>query len=102
VFYCGRVSIVSHDLASRIAGHCCETTHAHTVHPSCATDGGKDLPSSISPHHAMHNRNILALDVVHHNLADLCIQPSIPQKQQISSLERGLHGSGENDNDWGW
>jgi hypothetical protein len=52
-----------------------------------------DSPSTVSPHHAMHDRNILALDVVHHDLTHLCIQPPIPQEQQISSLEGRLHGS---------
>jgi hypothetical protein len=47
----------------------------------------------------MHDWNILALDIVHHNLSYLRIQPSVPQEKQVASLKRGLHGSGEhNDN----
>jgi hypothetical protein len=48
--------------------------------------------SSVSPDHAMHDWNVLALHIVHHDLANLRIQTPIPQEQQISSLERGLHG----------
>jgi hypothetical protein len=51
-----------------------------------------NLPSTISPHHTMHDRNVLALHIVHHDLANLCVHSSIPQEKQISSLERWLHG----------
>ena len=47
----------------------------------------------------MHNRNILSLHVIHHNLPNLRIQSPIPQEQQIPPLESGLHGPGEYDDD---
>lgn len=51
------------------------------------------LPSTKSPHHAVHNRNILPLYIVHNNLSDLCVQATIPQEQQVASLKRGFHRS---------
>jgi hypothetical protein len=51
-----------------------------------------DSLSPIPPHHAMHDRDILPLHVVHNNFAHPRIQPAVPQKEQIPSLERGLHG----------
>jgi len=41
----------------------------------------------------MYNRYIFPLHVVHHNLPHLGIHSPIPQEQQVSSLERRLHGS---------
>jgi hypothetical protein len=50
------------------------------------------LLSAVSPHHPVHDRNIFALNIVHHNLSDLCVQTPVPQEQQISPLESRLHG----------
>lgn len=36
------------------------------------------LLSTISPHDPVHNRDILALDIVHHNLTDLRIHTPVP------------------------
>ena len=47
----------------------------------------------------MHDRNVLALDVIYHHLPDLGVQPSIPKEQDVSPLERWFHGAGEDDND---
>ena len=49
----------------------------------------------------MHNRDILASHIIHHNLADFRIHAPIPQQQDISALKRGLHAAGQDDDDGG-
>ena len=47
----------------------------------------------------MHNRNILPLHIVHHNLAHVGPGIPIPEEEQVSTLEGGLHGPGEDNDD---
>lgn len=44
----------------------------------------------------MHDRYILPLDVVDHNLPNLCVLASVPEEEQISPLKGRLHASGKN------
>jgi hypothetical protein len=37
-----------------------------------------DLPNTKLPHNPMHNRDILPLNIIHHNLADLRLLKEIP------------------------
>lgn len=61
----------------------------------------KNIPCAELPHDAMHNRNILILDVINHHLPNpgLARPVAVPQQQQITALERRLHGSGQNNDD---
>lgn len=43
----------------------------------------------------MHDRDILAPDIIDHNLPNLGICPPIPQEKQITPLERRLHRPGQ-------
>lgn len=56
-------------------------------------------PSPKPSNNPMHNRNILPTHIIHHNLAHLRLDPSIPQKQQIPPLEGWLHAAGEDYDD---
>jgi hypothetical protein len=56
------------------------------------------LLSAVPPHYPVHDRDILALDIVDHDLANLGIQPPVPQEQQVSPLERRLHGPRQHNN----
>ena len=49
----------------------------------------------------MHNRDILPLDIIHHDFADLGILPAVPQEQEVAALERRLHAAGQHDNNRG-
>lgn len=48
----------------------------------------------------MNNRYVLILDIVDHNLADICLlQPvPVPQEEEIAALEGRLHATAEDDN----
>lgn len=45
----------------------------------------------------MHDRDVLAPDVIHHNFANARVHAPVPQEQQVSSLERRLHTSRQHD-----
>lgn len=47
----------------------------------------------------MHDRDILPLNVIHHDLTNLRLHASIPQEQQIPPLKRGLHAPRKHDDD---
>ena len=49
----------------------------------------------------MHNRDILPLDIIHHDFADLGILPAVPQEQEVTALERRLHAAGQYDDNRG-
>jgi hypothetical protein len=57
---------------------------------------GEYAPLSVFPDDTVDNGNVLILHIVYDNLSDRGIlqQITIPQEQQISSLEGGLHRSG--------
>jgi len=57
-------------------------------------------PSSKPPNHPVYDWDILALDVIHHNLSYLGVLIPIPQEQEVSTLERRLHATGQHDDDW--
>lgn len=61
----------------------------------------RDIPATTTepPDNSMHDRDVLAPNIVHHHLSNLCIQSSVPQEQQVSTLEGWLHGSGQYDYD---
>ena len=46
----------------------------------------------------MHDRYVFSLDVVDHDLPNLCVLASVPQEEQISSLKGRLHASGKDYN----
>lgn len=50
----------------------------------------------------MDNGDILALDIVHHDLADgrLGEQVAVPEEEQVAALKGGLHAAGQDDDDW--
>lgn len=48
----------------------------------------------------MHNRYILPPHIIHHDLADLSLGRSVPEKEQVSALEGRFHAAGE-DYDYG-
>lgn len=52
----------------------------------------------MASHNAVDNRNVLSSDVVDHNFSHFCSLISIPQEKKIASLERGLHGTAQDDN----
>ena len=62
---------------------------------------GGNPPNSKLPNNPMHNRDILPLNIIHHNLPHrrLAQQIPIPEKQEVAALEGGFHGAGENDDD---
>jgi hypothetical protein len=43
----------------------------------------KNIPTTTTkpPNNPMHDGNILALYIIHHNLSYFCIQTSVPEKQ---------------------
>lgn len=47
--------------------------------------------------HAMHDRNVLPLHVVDHDLAEFCPRATIPEEQKVTALEGGFHRAGEDD-----
>lgn len=51
----------------------------------------------------MHNGYVLAPDVIDHNLADVRVlyEVSVPQEEEVASLEGGFHAAGEDDDDGG-
>lgn len=50
----------------------------------------------------MHNRNILILDLIHHNLSNVQRRLRIPEEEEISALKSGLHGATEDDYYGAW
>lgn len=50
----------------------------------------------------MHNRNWPLLDIVYDNITDLDTLVTVPQEQDISTLECGFHGSRQHHDNWGW
>ena len=48
----------------------------------------------------MHNRDILALDIVDDHLPNLRVQPAIPQQKDVAALKGRLHAAREDDDDW--
>lgn len=47
----------------------------------------------------MYNRYIFALDIVYHNLSNLCILALVPKKEQVPSLKSRFHATGQDDDD---
>lgn len=61
--------------------------------------GGSNSPSAVRPDHAMDDRNVLALDLVHDNVSHARRVASIPKEEQVAALEGRLHGAGQHDDD---
>lgn len=49
----------------------------------------------------MDNRNVLVLDIVYDNFANIGLaeKVSVPKEEEVATLEGGLHGAGKNDDD---
>ena len=55
------------------------------------------LCAVVLPEHSVHDRNLLVVYLVHDNITDLGVFVSVPQEQDITSLERRLHGARQHD-----
>lgn len=62
---------------------------------------GHNSPAPKPPHNPMHDRYILPLDIIDHNLPNLRLPRTIPEEEQISPLKGRFHATGEHDHD-GW
>ena len=76
----------------------CNVALLRESHSALVTKRNVHLLSTVPPHYPVHDRNILALNIVNHDLANLGVQPPVPQEQQVSPLERRLHGPRQHNN----
>ena len=49
----------------------------------------------------MHDRYILPFDIVNHDLTHFGRLVSVPEEQEVSTLEGRFHAARQDDDDWG-
>lgn len=69
----------------------------HHIWNEYISNWGIHSPLTKLPHHSMHNRNILILNLIHHDFSNVQRRLRIPEEEEISALESGLHGATEDD-----
>jgi len=73
-------------------------TECDLLHPSL---NPPNWHSNMFSHNPMHNGYILPFDIVDYYLADLSCGISIPEEEEVATLEGRFHAAGEDDNDGG-
>lgn len=65
-----------------LEGWCRSAIHHVSISPSIKTEKRANSPFTTTkpPNNPVHNGDVLALDIIHDDLADLCVHPPVPEE----------------------